>query len=76
MHGCARPQGGEDAVQCSTSGGPAKGTKAKAGGSGTTVAAASVQIDVDWVSEHAAQVARMLPGGGCMGWGTEGSYSG
>lgn len=33
------------------------------GGSGSSSAAPALRIDAEWVSEHAAQVARLLPGG-------------
>lgn len=72
---CLNAQDGQEAAQGSgaappSSAAPGKAKKGgaggKAGGGGVAAGAAGVScvtLDVEWVTEHARQVARMLPGG-------------
>lgn len=59
-------QDGREPLQCQLIAQPAVkagGGKTKGGGGGGGGPASTVRLDVGWVGEHAAQVARMLPGG-------------
>lgn len=44
-----------------------KGGKSGSGGKGAAAAGTDVQLDTEWIAEHAASVTRMLPGGGGIG---------
>ena len=49
----------------SVSGGSAAAASKKGGKGGKSGPAGGLQLDAEWVVEHAAMVERLLPGGGC-----------
>ena len=59
-------QDGQEPAQCTVSSSvPGKGGAAKGPSKGAAGGSAIIQLDAPWVLEHATQVRRMLPGGGC-----------